>query len=118
MQTQEIKLILVAKLDEITSSRIGRAEIAIEKNAEEMDAIQQGGDRTLALDSMTRKWETKNLVSEALGRIDSNTYGICEECDDAISPKRLAALPWAKYCIHCQEARDRAASEMRWDSAA
>lgn len=118
MQTQEIKTILFAKMDELASSRIRREDIAIEKNAEEMDAIQQGGERTMALDSLTRKWETRSLVSEALQRIESDTYGICVECDEPISPKRIAALPWAKYCIRCQEAIDRSAAEMPWDAAA
>ena len=118
MQTQEIKTVLAAKMDELASSRIRREDIAIEKNAEEMDAIQQGGERTMALDSLTRKWETGTLVSEALRRIEAGTYGICVECEDPISPKRIAALPWAKYCIRCQEAIDAAASEVRWDTAA
>jgi DnaK suppressor protein len=118
MQTQEIRLILDAKLDEVTSSQIRREDIAIQKNADEMDAIQQGGDHTLALDSMTRKWETSTLISEALKRIENNTYGICVECDEAISPKRIAALPWAKYCIRCQDVIDRSTSETRWENAA
>jgi DnaK suppressor protein len=117
MTTQEIKQSLQAKMHELTSTRIGREEIAIEKNAEEMDEIQRGGDRVLALESLTRRWQTRNLVLEALKRIESDTYGVCADCDEQISPKRLAALPWAKYCIGCQELRDSASAE-RWDDAA
>jgi DnaK suppressor protein len=39
------------------------------------------------------------LISEALERIENHTYGLCADCDEQISEKRLAALPWAKYCI-------------------
>ena len=42
-------------------------------------------------------------VGEALERIDEGTYSVCAECDQPISLKRLAAVPWAKYCIGCQE---------------
>jgi DnaK suppressor protein len=112
MQTQEMKSKLDAKLSELASRRYSREDIAIEKNAEEMDAIQRGSDRVLALDSITRIWETSTLVTEALRRIESNTYGVCLECEEAISPKRLAALPWAKYCITCQDEKDRENAEL------
>ena len=113
MQTQEMKSILDAKLQELTSRRLSREDIAIEKTAEEMDEIQRGSDRVLALDSITRMWETSTLVAEALERIETNTYGVCLECEEPISAKRLAALPWAKYCISCQDAKDRASAELR-----
>ena len=118
MQTLEMKQVLNAKMSELSAVKIRREDIAIEKTPEEMDAIQQTGDRLIALDSLTRRWETQTLVSEALKRIENNTYGICSECEEPISPKRLAALPWAKFCISCQDARDTAAKEMRWVDAA
>jgi DnaK suppressor protein len=113
MQTQEMKSILDAKLSELASRRLSREDIAIEKTAEEMEDIQRGSDRVLALDSITRMWETSALVTDALKRIDSNTYGVCLECDEPISAKRLKALPWAKYCISCQDAKDRENAELR-----
>ena len=113
MQTQEMKSILDAKLHELASRRLSREEIAIEKSAEEMEDIQQGADRALALDSITRMWETSTLVTEALKRIEANTYGVCLECEEPIGAKRLAALPWARYCISCQDAKYREAAELR-----
>ncbi|HVW10643.1 MAG TPA: TraR/DksA family transcriptional regulator [Bryobacteraceae bacterium] len=113
MQTQEVKSILDAKLSELASRRFSRDDIAIEKAAEEMDLIQSGSDRVLALDSITRMWETSTLVTEALKRIEDNTYGVCLECDEPISARRLAALPWARYCISCQDAKDREETELR-----
>jgi len=43
------------------------------------------------------------LVDEALDRLNSGDYGICLNCEQPIPPKRLAALPWARYCVPCQE---------------
>jgi RNA polymerase-binding transcription factor DksA len=40
-------------------------------------------------------------VEHTLFRIDTGGYGICEECSEAISPKRLKALPYATKCIEC-----------------
>jgi len=35
--------------------------------------------------------------------MDQDTYGVCMECEEPISTKRLDAVPWAKYCVTCQE---------------
>lgn len=43
------------------------------------------------------------LIDEALLRIDDNEYGSCQNCEKEINPKRLAAIPWARYCLDCQE---------------
>lgn len=42
-------------------------------------------------------------VEEAMARVRDGSYGICQECQEPISPKRLQALPWAKFCVRCQE---------------
>jgi len=42
------------------------------------------------------------LIDEALLRIDDDEYGPCQNCEEAINPKRLAAIPWARYCLNCQ----------------
>ncbi len=43
------------------------------------------------------------LINEALERIDDKEYGLCQNCDKEINPKRLDAIPWARYCLSCQE---------------
>ena len=43
------------------------------------------------------------LIDDALLRIEDEEYGPCQNCEKAINPKRLAAIPWARYCIECQE---------------
>lgn len=42
-------------------------------------------------------------VDEALLRLDVKEYGLCQNCEKEIHPKRLAAIPWARYCLNCQE---------------
>ncbi len=42
-------------------------------------------------------------ISDALHRIDLGQYGVCLECEEPISTKRLDAVPWARYCVTCQE---------------
>ena len=52
------------------------------------------------------------LVDEALDRLASGDYGICLSCEEPIPAKRLAAVPWARYCVPCQE---REAAELAGD---
>jgi DnaK suppressor protein len=42
-------------------------------------------------------------IENALRRIAGGTYGECEGCGEPISPARLKALPWARFCLSCQE---------------
>ena len=43
------------------------------------------------------------LIDEALLRIEDEEYGNCQNCEKPINPKRLAAIPWARYCLDCQQ---------------
>ena len=44
-------------------------------------------------------------IKGALERIADGTYGTCMDCGMPVSAKRLEALPWALYCVTCQERR-------------
>jgi RNA polymerase-binding transcription factor DksA len=89
-----------------------------QRYAENTDQIHQDSAETLAFDSLTRKWEMTNLVSQALDRLKDETYGHCADCEASISPKRLAAIPWARYCMSCQEVRDGITPDIHWENAA
>lgn len=43
------------------------------------------------------------LIDEALRRVEDDEYGLCQNCEKEINAKRLAAIPWARYCLSCQE---------------
>lgn len=46
-------------------------------------------------------------IEEAFQRIDKGTFGSCDYCSGAIGEPRLKAVPWARYCIDCQEREER-----------
>jgi DnaK suppressor protein len=46
-------------------------------------------------------------IDHALAKIDDGTFGICEECEEPISPKRLEARPETTLCIRCKEDQER-----------
>lgn len=49
--------------------------------------------------------ETRQLamIDEALRRIEDGEFGECVNCGNEINAIRLNAVPWARYCINCQE---------------
>lgn len=46
-------------------------------------------------------------IDKALGKIQDESFGTCEDCGDAIHSKRLEARPEANLCIKCKEAQER-----------
>ena len=46
-------------------------------------------------------------LEDALRRVDKGTYGICEECNEKIPPRRLEAFLAARLCIKCQSKAER-----------
>ena len=42
-------------------------------------------------------------IDGALKRLDDGEYGVCAHCEKTISDERLQAVPWAQYCVGCQE---------------
>ncbi len=47
--------------------------------------------------------EQLSLIDAALQRLETKEFGNCQMCGRPIGKKRLAALPWTPYCIHCQQ---------------
>jgi DnaK suppressor protein len=84
-----------------------RDDIVIEKSADQIDEIQYASERDLAIRNVDRESTLLRDVRAALRRIHDGSFGTCIDCEWAISPKRLAAVPWASRCIACQEAADR-----------
>ena len=98
-----------------------RDRIALEPTAEECDRIAMAGERDLAVLSLNHYSGILRLIRAAWGRIEDRTYGSCLECGHDIPAARLNALPWAVYCVPCQELQDGEAgtrSQPRFDSIA
>jgi DnaK suppressor protein len=71
--------------------------------SDEGDLSQQHHEEWIFLNRNTIDIKLLREISSALHRIDDGTYGTCPECDEPISAKRLDALPWARFCVKCQE---------------
>ena len=99
--------LLQAKYDELSSASISRDEIIIETTADEMDRLQQQLGRDMAIRNLDRTSTLLKGIRAALDRIEDDIYGVCLRCEEPIAEKRLKAVPWAQYCVGCQETIDQ-----------
>ena len=66
------------------------------------DVGSEDFDRDFALSLVSSEQEGLYEIAEALKRLESNTFGICEMCGKAIKKPRLKAVPFARFCLPCQ----------------
>jgi DnaK suppressor protein len=105
-QVQEFREALTARVAELERIIRQRDGITIERSADMLEEVVWASERALAVGNLDRDCSQLRNARAALGRIQDASFGICQRCDDDIHPKRLAAVPWAAFCIHCQEAID------------
>ena len=99
-----------------------RREQLVEQTArnagEGRNTISEGGDDYVddAVTHYTREFllslsdlERRQLmlVEEALTRIKDGSFSECLMCGVQIGMKRLTAIPWARFCVSCQELAER-----------
>jgi DnaK suppressor protein len=103
--------VLEAKQAELAKVVRSRDGIVIEKSPDALDEVQYAADRELAIRSLDRDSILLRDIGGALRRIEQGSFGTCLRCEEEISLKRLAAVPWTSFCIQCQEIADRSQSE-------
>lgn len=106
-ELNKFRQVLEARQTELQSVLRNRDAIAIEKSPDALDEVQHAAERELAIRNLDRESQLLRNVRAALRRIHEDSYGTCMHCEEEISPKRLAAVPWTPYCIRCQEIIDR-----------
>ncbi len=104
-----------SSLKEVKEKLLAERELLIEKlkgndlsidDAETPDPVDlavRNYSKNVQLAVSENESKQLTLIDEALLRIDDDEYGSCQNCEKEINPKRLAALPWARYCLDCQE---------------
>src|SRR3981189_2004192 len=67
------------------------------------DQAQHSLEEAVSLRLNGHEYQQLRQIQEALDRLQLGEYGVCLACEEPIPDKRLHALPWAKYCVKCQE---------------
>jgi DnaK suppressor protein len=105
-ELNRLQALLEARIIELERATRVRDAIAVEPSADQIDEIQRASERALAISNVDRGSKQLRSARAALRRIHEGTFGMCEECEEEIHPKRLLAIPWASLCIQCQEEAD------------
>ena len=110
MTTKELanfQSVLEARQTELETLLRNREVIAVNLNSDVLDQIQHAQEREMAIGNLERASARLGEVRTALQRIQLGTFGICLDCEEEVSMKRLAAVPWTTSCLVCREAADR-----------
>lgn len=110
-EVAKYKQILEERQAELAAILRNRDGITIEKSPDALDEVQNAAERELAIRNLDRESNLLRNVRAALRRIDEGAFGTCVHCEEEISPKRIAAVPWTPFCISCQEQHDKAQEE-------
>jgi DnaK suppressor protein len=106
-----IKDMLLKMRVELVQEIARRSKATTEAGAQDigdiLDSVSE--ERTRELDMILTDREKRKLlqIDDALDRIEETTYGQCEDCGVKIPRARLKVLPFAKYCVECQEKTER-----------
>ena len=113
MRTDEHRIELERKAEELRRTLQRRGQIAVERAPDDLDETLFAAERESATKDLERTYQILRQVELALSREQSGTYGICIRCEEPIAEKRLKAIPWAVYCLDCQETVDHWRAQMR-----
>jgi DnaK suppressor protein len=73
----------------------------------EDDQAQISHDEFVSLRLNSLDYARLRMIDEALDRVTAGDFGICLSCEEPIASKRLRAIPWARYCVACQDTISR-----------
>jgi DnaK suppressor protein len=66
------------------------------------DQASAEAEQNFSMRIREREQRLVKKIDEALERMDQNTYGICERCEQEIPYPRLKARPVTTLCINCK----------------
>jgi DnaK suppressor protein len=112
MHIEKYRIELERAEEYLKRNLLQRHQIAIQRSPDQVEDMVFAAERESAIIDLERTSRQLRQVEVALSRIRAGTYGACLKCDEPISEKRLRAVPWAVYCIGCQEEADRLRARM------
>ena len=118
-ELSEYKKIILKKKDEILDNINHISEDTLKKSPKDAsgdissytyhmaDLATDTYDREFSLGLASNERELLYELDDALKKIDDATFGVCEECKAVIAKTRLKAIPYARFCVRCQEKKEK-----------
>ncbi|MGD9851374.1 MAG: TraR/DksA family transcriptional regulator [Nitrospirales bacterium] len=109
-----LKEILLAKREALVQEikqQLGQS--LTDEQQRRLEAAMDSGDqalvdleREMGISLQEMRNRERQMIDDALDSLDEGSYGMCADCGDEISEKRLLALPFARLCVNCQSKKE------------
>lgn len=110
-ELKRFEKILIEKKEEIlrNAKRTLTEDMTLDQNdlPDEMDLASSEYIQSFTFRLRGREKTFLNKIDRALAKIGEGTFGVCEDCEEPISIKRLEARPETSLCIRCKEDQER-----------
>ena len=102
------RAMLLKKRQELLAGIRTRPEaLSAVQTPDEIELAVQSVEQDVNVTAASVRSRMLQQIDYALERVAGGTYGECQACGEEISPNRLKAIPWAEYCLSCEELRSR-----------
>ena len=104
LNTKDLKKRLLAERD-LLVDKLKDNDLSVDdsETPDPVDLAVRNYSKNVMLAVSENESRQLTLIDEALLRLEDDEYGECQNCENEINPKRLAAIPWARYCLDCQQ---------------
>ncbi len=92
---------------QVTEAELSSRERDLEATQDPADMAANAYTKELLISMSANDRRLLDLIDEALKRADAGEFGECVNCGEAVQEKRLDAVPWARFCLKCQDLQER-----------
>lgn len=93
-------------------------EESLERTPERIPELEERGQRASLLNNLEHLDEQRLAIVEeidrALRKIETGSFGVCEQCGETISYRRVEAVPWTGWCVKCAEQAEKNTKMGQW----
>lgn len=100
-------MLLKKRQELLAGSRNNPEALSAIQSADEMEFAVRSVEQDVNVTTASVRSRMLRQIDFALERVAGGTYGECQSCGEEISANRLKAIPWAEYCLQCEELRSR-----------
>lgn len=109
-QLKKFKRIFEAQRDNLLfNDRVLRDDFSVcdDDRYDEVDQATSDVEQSMRMRLRNRETLYIKKIEDALKRIEEGTFGLCDDCGEAIESRRLEARPTATLCVACKEEEER-----------
>jgi len=92
---------------QVTEAELSSRERDLEATQDPADMAANAYTKELLISMSANDRNLLQLIDEALARVEKGEYGECVNCGEPVQERRLDAVPWARYCLKCQDLQER-----------